>query len=153
MQGQLSTLPPGGAGPALRLPLLHRYLLPFMRPRPGTVPAGACLKCVQEILSSWVSSAATGHPLTVPLCILWLFTWSGSHQRCSLGGEDKVTVDLLLGLHYYVTRWDVYLACLGVCPCVCVTSSKSKLRKRGKCPTPVSRMPSGLRRNKVIVPR
>lgn len=50
MQGQLSTLPPGGAGPALRLPLLHSYLLPLVRPRPGAVPAGACLKRVQEIL-------------------------------------------------------------------------------------------------------
>lgn len=50
MQGQFSTLPPGGAGPALRLPLLHSYLLPLVRPRPGAVPAGACLKWVQEIL-------------------------------------------------------------------------------------------------------
>lgn len=43
-----------------------------------------------------------------------------------------MTVDLLLGLHYNVTPWDVYLACLGVCPCVCVTSSKKQTEEEGE---------------------
>lgn len=57
MQGQLSTLPPGGTGPALRLPLLHNYLLPLLCPCPGAVPAGTGLKRVPETLPSWFSCA------------------------------------------------------------------------------------------------
>lgn len=108
MQGQLSTLPPGGAGPALRLPLLHSYLLPLLRAHPGAVPAGACLNRAQGTPSSWFSHAATGHPPTSHSVS------SGSPPGLSLTGVSsrvRETTDVL-GLYPGVMP----LASLGGCP-------------------------------------
>lgn len=103
MQGQLSTLPPGGTGPALRLSLLHSHLLPLLRPRPGAVPREAHLKWVQETLSCGFSchhKSPINLPSLYPLALQPVLVSPGTSPRMVEGGKmtDSDYEDVWVGL-------------------------------------------------------
>lgn len=112
MQGQLSTLPPGGTGPALRLPLLHSYLLSLLCPCPGAGPARACLKWGPRDPLRGFLGPPVDWPTLYPLAFHLVSALPEGSSRVRDLQCDKAQ--------------EVYLAYPGVCPlCMFITSSKA----------------------------